>query len=204
MPTTLNALLAISPADAERLAPAVIRPFPGWKSEEIRRYLAAAVRASRLVNTRHALLDAKGREAAWDAPGSIELRWFGVFSRHKARKVRATFEGITQHLSSWRLDVVGDPHKTSYASALPVIRKITLGQRWVTPPAHVDADGERVQTFVHEASHICGRFSADEANGYGAADAQALAGDGMRATRNADNYGYYAIDAITAPPVSTI
>lgn len=200
MPTNLTALLAISPAEAERLAPAAIRPFPDWKPEAIRRYLAAAVRASRIVNARHALLEAEGCETAWNAPGSIELKWFGAHSRHKARKVRATFEGITQHLSSWLLNVVGDPDKTSYASALPVIRKITLGRRWATPPAHVHPDSERVQTFVHEASHICGRFSADEANGYGPGDAQGLAGDGMRATRNADNYGYYAIDAITAPP----
>ena len=92
--------------------------------------------------------------------------------------------------------VIGDTGETAYARSLPGIRKIHLGMRWVTPvePTLGGPDPERVQTFVHEAAHISGRWSTDERNHYGPRAARLLAGPGMRATRNADNYGYYAIE----------
>jgi hypothetical protein len=55
-------------------------------------------------------------------------------------------------------------------------------------------DAERVQTFVHEAAHISGRICAFEGRRYGPDAAHRLADSSMKATRNADNYGYYAIN----------
>lgn len=88
-----------------------------------------------------------------------------------------------------------DTQETGYARALPSIRRIHLGMAWITPgPLTLGGpDPERVQTFVHEAAHIAGRFSSDEGDHYGPDSAKGLADETMRATRNADNYGYYAI-----------
>ncbi|HJQ57273.1 MAG TPA: M35 family metallo-endopeptidase [Vineibacter sp.] len=194
----VQVFLANSPADAARLAPATI--ISGWDDcpgERIRTYLAAAVRLSQMVNRRLDRLQAvTNKSAAWNAAGSPEDLWFGDYSDAKLNKVRRTFQGITRHLSSTRLEVTTRGWKTYYGMAIPLIEKIALGRAWHYPGLGPDDDAERVQTFVHEASHICGRFSAAEAKAYGRGAAQALTRWRMRATRNADNYGYYALDVL--------
>jgi hypothetical protein len=50
-----------------------------------------------------------------------------------------------------------------------------------------------VQTFIHEASHIAGRISLTEKHDYGETASHALSGRKMKATRNADSFGYYAL-----------
>lgn len=194
----LNVFLATSRADAVRMAPATI--ISGWDDfpkERVRTYLAAAVRLSQMINRRLDRLQACANKAAvWNAAGSPEDLWFGDYSDAKFNKVRRTFEGITRHLSSPRLEVTCEGWKTYYGMAIPLIEKISLGRTWHYPGLGPDDVAERVQTFVHEASHICGRFSAAESKAYGRSAAQALTRWRMRATRNADNYGYYALDVL--------
>lgn len=194
----LHVFLATSPADAARIAPATI--ISGWDdypADRVRRYLAAAVRLSQMVNRRLDRMKAlKNRAAGWNAKDSLEDLWFGDYSDAKFDKVHRTFQGIARHLSSARLEVTCKGWKTYYGAAIPLIEKITLGRAWHYPGLGPDDDAERIQTFVHEASHICGRFSTAEGKGYGRAAAQALTRWRMRATRNADNYGYYALDVL--------
>ena len=101
------------------------------------------------------------------------------------------------HLTDTRFKVVGKIEKPWYASSSPGIRKLTLGWKWVYPkpdPPDND-DAVRVQTFVHEAAHISGRTNGlSEEKYYGRTSAHDLADSGMKVTRNADNYGFYAID----------
>ena len=99
-------------------------------------------------------------------------------------------------LSDQRLKVACRPRREKFGSASPGIRIINLGTDWIAPGFDNLAldDAERVQTFVHEAAHIVGRVIAFESMHYGRDKAKKLADAGMRATRSADNYGYYAID----------
>ncbi len=196
--------LATDEASAKMIAPASIIPFPkgvhgrSQTDPYIRQRLAAAVRAARFVELRLSALSAKSDvNLLWNSSGQLEKKWFGDYSEAKFRKVLSTFSEIVRRLQDPRLKVVSDAKKSGYASALPGIRKIELGMLWVTPvpPILGGSDHERVQTFVHEAAHMAGRFSVSESTHYGPDAAQTLADAGMRATRNADNYGYYAIDA---------
>lgn len=204
MTGVVKGFLAISAADARRLAPAAITPFSAWTADDVRTYLAAAVRVSDIVSRRlnlmHALKDRN--EAWWNVKDSPEQYWFGAFSQGKVAKLWWTFQLIARHLASPGLKVVCDASKSVYGMASPLIEKIWLGTAWQNPPSDVDADLERVQTFVHEAAHIAGRFSLAEGKNYGEAAAHALARYRMRATRNADNYGYYALDVAERPPLT--
>ncbi len=172
--------------------------WPEFSEGRVRRYAATALYVvTDHVNRRFDDLFARDLEGRWNDPMSPERYWFGAFGRLKADKVRRTFQGIARHLSNPDLKIVCDDGLSSYARALPGIQRITLGRSWRTPEAGVDPDGERVQTFVHEAAHICGRTSGlAEANFYGRSGAHTLTRWRMRATRNADNYGYYAVDLV--------
>lgn len=195
---SVKPLLAISAPWAAQLAPA--RIISGWEdctSDDVRRYLAAAVKLSQMVNLRLARLQASAhRQGVWNQVTGLECQWFGLYTPAKFDKVRRTFEGIARHLSSRHLNVICGGKSLAYGQAVPFIEKIHLFRAWHYPPAGVDPDAERVQAFIHEASHICGRVSFAELNGsgYGRVGAQSLTAWPMRATRNADNYGYYAID----------
>jgi hypothetical protein len=210
----LDVFLATSPADAARLAPASITVL--WQDcpvEEVRQYLAAAVRLTEMVNRRLDRLQAAADKAAvWNANPGLEYEWFGGFSEHKFHKVRMTFQAIQRLLKSPRLKVVCGDMKAgdAFGMSLPILfpHKIWLGRVWrfayprgydfVYPDRHDYA--ERVGTFVHEAAHLCGRFSLYEykpqGSGVGPNAALLLAARGMRATENADNYGYYALDVV--------
>src|SRR5262245_29159463 len=180
---------------AKQLAPARIAPFPNVPVDYIRQRLAAAVRVARYTHLGLVTLAAKGdKMELWN--DGLGAWWFGEYSDRKFEKVLATFNEIQWYLTDRRLDVIGKSGKKGYASALPGIRRITLGALWVSPPFKdpFDDEAERVQTFVHEAAHIAGRVSASERNHYGRKATHDLADASMRATRSADNYGYYAID----------
>ncbi|WP_178133656.1 M35 family metallo-endopeptidase [Vineibacter terrae] len=172
--------------------------WAAFPDERVRGYMATALHIVERVNLRLGnLLAAADAEARWNAPEAPEQFWFGSFSRIKAAKVQRTFRGIPRHLASPQLKVVCDAGFGSYGEARPGILRIRLGHLWHDPDVP-EKDAERVQTFVHEAAHICGRFSIAEGSFYGRDDAHSLTRWRMRATRNADNYGYYAIDAIDA------
>lgn len=198
----LERFLMTDTASAMSYAPALIEPFPhsvasSYRTEEkIRQRLAAAVRAARMAHLRLSAMGSKSDlQLRWNDANEAERIWFGDFSQMKYRKVLSTFAEIAVYLADRRLKVIGDTQETGYARALPSIRKIHLGMAWITPGKLTlgGPDPERVQTFVHEAAHIAGRFSSDEGDHYGPDSAKELADETMRATRNADNYGYYAI-----------
>ncbi|MCA9137717.1 MAG: peptidoglycan-binding protein [Planctomycetales bacterium] len=209
IPHKIERFLHVNAQTARQLAPAKITPFathPEWPEEAIRRYLAAAVRVARMTKlTLHTLEAHKNLEALWNS--GFEAWWFGEYSDRKFRKVIATFDSIVQHLTSPSLRVICDDEKGGYANANPGIRKITLGKLWMKPvivnpngaAATVHDDkAERIQTFIHEAAHIAGRTNGlSESHLYGRTPAHSLAGKGMKSTRSADNYGYYAIDIAT-------
>jgi hypothetical protein len=186
---------------AKLLAPGKIVPFPHISEPYIRRRLAAAVRVARYVHLGLSAIAAKSnREEHWNgSPGEWGLGayWFGEYTERKFEKVISTFADIQWILADSRLDVIAKPRKSGYGSALPGIRRIKIGMAWVSPnfTDAMEAEAERVQTFVHEAAHIAGRVVADENNHYTRPKSHALAlADSMKATRNADNYGYFAID----------
>ena len=185
--------------EPEKKVPASITcctTWPEFSEGRVRRYAATALyTVTDHVKPRLANLFARDLEGRWNDPMSPERYWFGMFSRLKADKVRRTFDGIARHLANPNLKIVCDDTFDSYGSASPGVLRIKVGRDWRTPATNVHADGERVQTFVHEAAHICGRTSGlAENNFYGRSGAHTLTRWRMRATRNADNYGYYAID----------
>lgn len=201
MSAVLNGFLSISPAEASRLAPATIRPFAGWTTEEVRKYLAAAVRTSEMVSQRlnllHALKDRQ--EAWWNAADSPEQYWFGDFSVGKVNKLWWTFQVITRKLSSRRLDVICNAGKNLWGMAIPVLDNIVLGKVWLNAGSGTYGDAERVVTLVHEAAHLAGRFTLAEGKKVGRNAAHGLTLWPMRATRNAENYGYYALEVLNKP-----
>ena len=205
----LDVFLANSPADAAKLAPASITvTWQGCPAEEVRRYLAGAIRLTELVNRRLDRLHASPRKttvwtAVVDGQPGLEWKWFGAFSDHKLDKIRRTFQAIKALLSSPRLKVICDDLKAgnAYGMAIPILfpERIWLGRYWrfACPGGPYPYD-ERVGTFVHEAAHLCGRYSLYEYRPQtaGPNGALLLAGPDMRATENADNYGYYALDVV--------
>lgn len=197
---SLDVFLSTPPAEATTIAPANIVPYADWTADEVRRYLAAAVKLSRMVNRRlNTIHGSPRRETMWGADDGPEAYWFGAYSEGKLNKVWTTFQGIERHLSSKRLDVKCQIAKPGiYGMAMLAFERIWLYDAWHSPPlgSTAECDAERVQTFVHEASHICGRFSAAESKGYGRDAAHGLTKYRMRATRNADNFGYYALDVL--------
>jgi hypothetical protein len=196
----LSLFLLTDSQAARQLAPATIVPFPNVPEDYIRQRLAAAVRVARLVTRAMAVLTSdSNRGDLWN--NGLEAVWFGDYSHEKFEKVFSTFSEIRFHLADPRLDVICRPRLGKFGKAFPGIRKITLGNDWIAPTFETRAldDAERVQTFIHEAAHIAGRVSASEWNHYGRDKAKTLADAGMRATRSADNYGYYAIDFALTP-----
>jgi hypothetical protein len=204
----LDVFLATRPADSARLAPASITvTWQGCPAEEVRRYLAGAVRLTEMVVRRLDRLHASSRKSAvWgasvNAQPTLEAKWFGAFSDHKFDKVRRTFHAIRNLLSSPRLKLVCDDLKAgeAFGMAIPILfpQTIWLGRHWRFAYAGKPGHDERLGTFVHEAAHLCGRYSLYEYGPQrsGRAPALLLAANGMRATENADNYGYYALDVV--------
>jgi hypothetical protein len=198
--SSLSQFLLTDTRSARQLAPAKIVPFPNVPVDYIRQRLAAAVRVARFTHLGLASLVAKGNRAdLWNS--GLGAWWFGAYSDRKFEKVLSTFGEIQVYLADERLDVICKPHKSYFGNASPGIRRISLGTDWISPGFDDIGkdDAERVQTFVHEAAHIAGRVIALEGKHYGRTDAHALADAGMRATRSADNFGYYAIDFALQP-----
>lgn len=82
-----------------------------------------------------------------------------------------------------------------YGRAVPGIRRIALGNLW----AATSIANEREQTVVHEVAHVVGVAGAREGQFYGRAKSIELAQANPRAAmRNADNFGYMAVDPVTA------
>ena len=196
----LSQFLLTDSKAAKQLTPAKIVPFPSLTEDYVRQRLAAAFRVARYTHLGLLTLAAKSDKAElWNGgfdTWGLGAWWFGEYSDRKFEKVLATFNEIEWYLADARLDVICKPNMPKFGSALPGIRRIRLGSDWVTPDFGNlgKDDAERVQTFVHEAAHIAGRVSTDESKHYGRTAAHGLTDAGMRATRSADNYGYYAID----------
>ena len=205
-PASLSRFLMIDEESAKFLAPATITPFgstvslPHRNVSYVRQRLAAAVRVAQFTHLRLAAMASKpDRENLWNSSKYLEPWWFGKYSDEKLQKVLSTLGQIVTHLRDARLKIICNENKSGYGSASPAVRKIVIGMAWVHPAtgSNPSDDAERVQTFVHESAHISGRVIGQERKHYGRVEAHKLANDGMRATRNADNYGYYAIDAST-------
>lgn len=180
----------------EQKVPATISSdWQDFPSPVIRAYTAAALCVASHAAQRLTLVQAaSAREARWNQ--GPEHGWFGDYSPYKAKKVHETFLEIVRILSGRRLKIDGDNGFSSYGDALPGIHKIKLGTDWRMPSPEVGLlpDHERVQTIVHEAAHIAGRFSSAENKFYGPKASRKLARWRMRATRHADSYGYYALE----------
>lgn len=189
-------------ASSKRLFPAKIDPFMHVDENYVRARGAAAVRISRMAQFRlQSLAGRNDIEDRWNK--GRETWWFGLYSARKFRKVQRTFVHIHSILANERLKLDCELKFKSYGSALPGIRHIKLGALWRAPGQSSlgEDEEERVQTFIHEAAHITGRSNLAEAKGkYGKILSHQLAGNGMKATRHADCYGYYALDiALTRP-----
>lgn len=198
---TMSSVVAtIGRAQAARSVPAKIKPCGVWTDEKIRKFIAAALQVARRASHRLNAIDVHADPAA-EWYGGLEEFWFGAFKRRKLRKVRITFEHIVNILSSPRLRVICDPDRKNYGAALPGIRKISIGDKWRNGVGG-NGDEERVQTFIHEAAHIGGRTNLAENRGvYGRKLVKLeLVNGGMKATRSADNFGYYAIDLELSVP----
>jgi hypothetical protein len=196
-----DACMAQSRVAPETRIPATISS--DWKdfpSPVIRQYAAAGLCvASYAARRLTRVLATSSQEANWN--GGPEYGWFGDYSPRKAKKVHGTFLEIVQILARPRLRIYGDNDFSSYGDALPSINRIKLGRDWRTPLPEKPLlpDHERVQTFVHEAAHIAGRFSGDEGDFYGPKASRKLAKLRMRPTRHADCYGYYSLEVAGVP-----
>lgn len=184
-------------APEHRVPATISSDWKDFPSPVIRAYAAAGLcvaahAADRLTKVQAA----SDREALWNL--GPEYGWFGDYAPYKAKKVHGTFLEIVRILAGHRLRINGDNDFSSYGDALPAIQRIKLGRLWHRPrPADgLQPDHERVQTFVHEAAHIAGRFSADEGNFYGPRATRKLAPKRLRPTRHADSYGYYALEVV--------
>jgi hypothetical protein len=183
-------------APEEKIPATVSSVWPEFPSPLIRTYAAAGLCVAFHAGQRLTrVLGTSNPEAAWNA--GLEHDWFGDYSRYKARKVHGTFLDIVRILSRRRLRIEADNDLSSYGSALPGIYRIRIGLDWraAAPSDGLLPDHERVQTMVHEAAHIAGRFSGDEGDFYGPKASRKLAKFRMRATRHADTYGYYSLEA---------
>jgi hypothetical protein len=186
----------LSPETAGSVVRGTIKPFDQLTDHDVRELVAYAVRAAHKVQYRLTQFSADADEAAraarWN--NGAEAYWFAAYDPKKLASLRSVFDRIPEILQDRHLKIVCDPKLSSYASALPGIRRIRLGQLWLAADRF-----EQIQTFVHEASHIAGRMVADESKWYqpAAAHQQALIHRPLRprmALRNADNLGYYAME----------
>ncbi len=184
---------------AAAIAPAKIIACPGVTEEEVRELLAKGLEVARCVEPRLArfdqAIDEAHRAELWNT--GLEGYWFAAYSRMKLFSLRRVFARIPDILSSRRLDIICHHLPGfSYGDADPGIWKINLGMGWVNDAGDRE---ERIQTFVHEAAHIAGRWVVDEDPWYGRDKAHSMAhihrpGRRRMAMRSADNIGYYAID----------
>ena len=173
-------------------ATAQITPSPLMPEAAVRKHLELAIQAS--LKTQHrlaALLAAPDAETQWDQ--GAESAWFLQYSDRKLRKLLQIFSRVAEILQHPNLKIVCDDKFPKYGEAHPFIKRIKLGKAWAEASAF-----ERTQSLVHEASHIAGRSIINEGDWYGQQDSQARAASSwmfhMRATRNADSLGYYAMD----------
>ena len=158
----------------------------------VRQHWADAVRAGRRAVERLRLLFALSeadRRREWKA--GPEQIWFGSFHPRRARRVQRRMENILEVLTSRsKLRLIRCTRKIkSCGRARPGIPTIVLGRCWLDDLGPV----ERTETVVHEAAHIAGLTVLFENRKDEAPCAQRLALVNPRqATRNAENYGWYA------------
>ena len=183
---------------AASLVPGEITPCAGVTEPQIREFIAAAIEVTRVVQRRLDRFDGRRgrelREDLWNR--GPEVKWFHTYSHLKLVSLKLVFRRIREILSARRLKVSCDPSFSSYADADPCIYKILLGQSWLNPN---ETRSEKIQTFIHEAGHIAGRWVVDEDPWYGEGPAQTMArvhrpGRPFMMMRSCDNLGYYAID----------
>lgn len=171
---------------------AKITPSPLMPEPLVRKHLDLAIQAS--IKTQHRLTrlaSASDAEQQWDR--GAEAAWFLQYSERKLRKLLQIFQSVTEILQHPNLKIHCDDKFDKYGEAHPYIKRIKLGSDWASADAY-----ERTQSIIHEASHIAGRFIVNEGAWYGQQDSQSRAVKSwmfhMRATRNADSLGYYAMD----------
>lgn len=188
---------------AASLTQAEITPCTGVTEPQIREFIASAIEVSRVVQNRLHRFDGRRgqalRQDLWNS--GPEYKWFSTYSSLKLLSLKLVFRRIPEILAGRRLKVSCDPTFPFYADSNPGIHKILLGQKWLNPH---ETRSERIQTFVHEANHIAGRWVVDEDPWYGEGPAQAMArvdrpGRPLMMMRSADNLGYYAIDLSENP-----
>lgn len=173
-------------------SPAKITPSTLMPESLVRTHLELAITAS--IQTQHrlvALSSAANAEEQWDR--GAEAAWFLQYSDRKLRKLLQIFRRVPEILQHPNLKINCDDSFSSYGDAIPVIKRIKLGKSWATGTAF-----ERTQTFIHEATHIAGRWVVNEGDWYGQKEVQDRALGSwmypMRVTRSADSLGYYAMD----------
>ncbi len=181
--------------EAKSLIPAKIETNGHISEDIVRTLMAASLKASKKVQIRIQALDKMSednRAIMWKY-GPEEI-WFCDYSNRKFRSLRENFEKVSHILAEKRLRIICHTNKSNWGDAWPAIRKIKLGSLWINSNKRL----ERIQTFIHEASHIAGRAVAKEGQWYGRTNAQTMAkntrNQPMKVMRSADNLGYYAID----------
>ncbi len=154
-----------------------------------------AVDAVNRINDRLTLLEiSTNRIGSWNS--GPEKIWFGSFQFDHFDRLKRNMKQIQDILRDPKLTIVCDEGMKAYGKAMPGVRRIKLGSAWKSEPL----PHEKTQTLIHEAAHIAGVMNfLTEARKYGADCARKLAQQNcFKATRNADNYGYYALHFIGA------
>lgn len=143
------------------------------------------------ANDRLKLMTVVNRLNAWSS--GPEQTWFGDFRQEHFEKLSKNMQQIYDVLRDPKLTITCDPKLDKYALTVPGTRKIKLGSCWMQETRPY----EKTQTLVHEAAHITGVVDIAEGRKYEPACAKRLAMQNcFKAMRNADNYGYYALNNI--------
>ena len=150
-----------------------------------------AVDAVARANDRLRLLKIVTRVIAWRS--GPEQVWFGNYTSEHFEQLTRNMQQIADILNDPKLTITCDPNMKAYGKSFPGIRQIKLGAAWLNERR----PHERTQTLVHEAAHIAGVVNLPEGRKGQPACAKKLAQQNcFKAMRNADNYGYYALNYI--------
>jgi hypothetical protein len=91
------------------------------------------------------------REQKWNN-GAFRC-WFGDYKRSRYRRITGNMRRLVRALERNSLKIDCDSNMSLWGEAFPAISKITLGASWLNASP---SDPERIQTIIHEASHIAG------------------------------------------------
>jgi len=161
--------------------------------------IVALERAERLTKT----------AATAVGPNPVFERWFGVYSKQNAEKVRRNLKSIVSAIRTGKMDVacvtdgVGLCDPETYAFVDPdVPYEVKLCANFFTMDTMKDltdesvhaGHGTRAGTFVHEISHFTMTAGTDDVC-YSREDCMEMALDAPQdAVNNADSYQYFVED----------